>query len=255
MLSKPIEPRIACVRTNTRDNDVNCSIVKEEFREYNTSKKKYVQYNNVSRCLVKFIIVVVLNIYLQELCDMITKFGNIELHVIIKHLQDNYGTISVQDLDTNDKRRKTIKFLPDPIEILFNRLFDGKHFAEKAGDTMEDSVLTRIGYNTIADNGLFQQACYEWRKLSKVQQSWPKSKTDFTVTDKGHVNNKKLLEAGDHNTNNATTDIYTVTTLGNKLILGLLVLYDFCAYRSHLSTDHYESRKFHKNAQHLEKGR
>ena len=76
---------------------------------------------------------------------MITKFGNIEPHVIIKHLQDNYGTISVQDLDTNDKRRKTIRFLPDPIEILFNRLFDGKHFAEKAGDTMEDSVLTRIG--------------------------------------------------------------------------------------------------------------
>ena len=55
---------------------------------------------------------------------------------------------------------KTAWSPPDPIEILFNRLFDGKNFAEEGGDTMEDIVLTRIGYNTIAANGFFQQACY-----------------------------------------------------------------------------------------------
>ena len=46
--SKPTEPKPASVRTNTRENPVDCNLVKEEFREYNISKAKYLQYNNVS---------------------------------------------------------------------------------------------------------------------------------------------------------------------------------------------------------------
>ena len=103
---------------------------------------------------------------------------------------------------------------PDPIGILFNRLLDGKNFAEEASDTMEDSVLTRIGYNTIAANGLFQQACYEWRKLTRVEQSWAKFKTHFTAANKDRVNNKTLQDTGYHNANNATTDTNTVATRG-----------------------------------------
>ena len=204
--SKPTEPKAASVRTNTRENHVDYNLVKEEFREYNINKAKYLQYNNVSRCLVKLLLSAVPNIYLQALSDPITKFGAVEPHVIIQHLHDNYGTISVQDLDANDQRMKTAWSPPDPIEILFIRLFDGKHFAEEAGDKMEDSVLTRIGYNTIAANGLFQQACYEWRKLTRVQQDWTTFKIHFTAADKDRVNHKTLQDAGYHTANAATTD-------------------------------------------------
>ena len=154
--SNPIEPKLASVRTNTRENHVDYNIVKEEFREYNIGKAKYLQYNNVSRFLVKLFQAAVPTTYLQELSDPIPKFGNIEPHVIIKHLQNNYGTISAQNLDANDKHMKSSWFPLDPIEILFNWLFDGKRFEEEAGNTMEASALTRIGYNTIATNGLFQ---------------------------------------------------------------------------------------------------
>ena len=47
--SKPTEPKPASVRTNTRENPVDYNLVKEEFREYNISKTKYLQYNNVSK--------------------------------------------------------------------------------------------------------------------------------------------------------------------------------------------------------------
>ena len=61
---------------------------------------------------------------------------------------------------------------------------------------MEDSALTRIGYNTIAANILFQQACYEWCKLTRVEQYWDKFKYFFTAGDKDNVNNK-ILQASD----------------------------------------------------------
>ena len=109
---------------------------------------------------------------------------------------------------------KTAWSPPDPIEILINRLFNGTQFVEETGDTMEDSALTRTGYNTIADNGLFQQAYYEWRKLIRVEQSWAKFKTHFTAADKDRVNNKTLQDAGYHNVNNATIDTTTVATSG-----------------------------------------
>ena len=83
VLSKPTEPKPASVRTNTREYLVDYNLVKEEFRAYNISKAKYLQCNNVSRCLVTLLLVAVPNIYLQELSDPITKFGAVEPHVII----------------------------------------------------------------------------------------------------------------------------------------------------------------------------
>ena len=50
--TKSNEPRLASVRTNTRETHVEYNLVKEEFREYNIDKTKYLQYNNISRCLV-----------------------------------------------------------------------------------------------------------------------------------------------------------------------------------------------------------
>ena len=45
-------------------------------------------------------------IYIQELSDPITKFGNVEPHTIIEHLQDNYGSVTSLDLDENKERMK-----------------------------------------------------------------------------------------------------------------------------------------------------
>ena len=100
--SKLTEPKPASVRTNTRENPVDYNVIKEEFREYNISKAKYLQSNNVSRCLIKLLLAAVPNIYLQKLSDPIIKFGAVKPHVIIQYLHDNYGTISAQDLDSND---------------------------------------------------------------------------------------------------------------------------------------------------------
>ena len=47
------------------------------------------------------------SIYLQVVSNSITNFGIIKPYLIIKNLQDNYGTISQQDLDANDQRMKT----------------------------------------------------------------------------------------------------------------------------------------------------
>ena len=80
---------------------------------------------------------------------------------------------------------------------------------------MEDSVLTRIGYNTIAANSLLQQACYEWRKSTRVQQDLSTFTIHFTAADKDRVNHKTLQDAGYHTANNATTDtgISNISTL------------------------------------------
>ena len=71
------EPRPASVRTNTRENPVDYNIVKEVFREYNIGKAKYLQYNNVSRCLIQLFLAAVPIVYLQALSNPITKFGAI----------------------------------------------------------------------------------------------------------------------------------------------------------------------------------
>ena len=124
-------------------------------------------------------------------------------------------TIPTQDLDANNKRMNIPWYLPKPTEIWFNHLVDGKRFAKKADDTIEDSVLTKIGYNIIFNNGIFNQVCYEWCKLTRNCQSWIPFKIQLTATDKDPVNHRTLEDTSYHNANNATTDtdITNISTL------------------------------------------
>ena len=80
---------------------------------------------------------------------------------------------------------------------------------------MEDSVLTKIGYNIIFNNGIFNQVCFEWCKLTRNYQSWIPFKIQLTATDKDPVNHRTLEDTSYHNANNATTDtdITNISTL------------------------------------------
>ena len=145
-------------------------------------------------------------IYIQELSDPITKFGNVEPHTIIEHLQNNYGSVTSLDLDENKECMKASWSPPQPIEELYIRLIEGNRFADKAGDTMEHSTLVRASDKIIHANGLFTQAYYEWRKVLRIKQTWQEFKVYVTATDKDRSNNKTLEDAGFHNVNNATGD-------------------------------------------------
>ena len=211
--ANPTEPVPVSARTSTRTNPVNHDDVKEEFREFAAAKAKYSQYHNTSRCLVKQIIAAVPMIYIEELSHPITKFGNIEPHTIIDHLQVNYGTVTALDLDENEQRMRTPWAPPQPIEEMYRRLTEGKRFADEAGDTMEHSTLVRAGYKIIHATGQFTQACYEWRKVARPQQTWKALKLHFIAVDKDRLSNKTLEDAGFHNANGVTgTDTVSVVT-------------------------------------------
>ena len=108
-------------------------------------------------------------IYIQELSDPTIKFGFVESHTIIEHLQVDYGTMTSLDLDENEERMETPWPPPQPIEELYDRLIEEKFFANKASDTMEYSTLIRAGYKIIHPNCLFTHACYEWKKVLRNQ--------------------------------------------------------------------------------------
>ena len=148
--TNPTEPVPVSARTVTRSTPINYNDVKEEFREYTASKTKHYKYHNTSRFLVKQILVALLMIYIQELSHPITKFGNVEPHTIIEHLELNYGTVTILDLDENELRMKTL--------------------CRRTGVIMEYSTLVRAGYKVIHSNGQFTQVCCEWRKVTSLQQ-------------------------------------------------------------------------------------
>ena len=68
---------------------------------------------------------------------------------------------------------------PQPTEELYIRLIEGKHFADKASDTMEYSIFVRTSYKIIHANGLFTQVCYEWRKVIRMKQTWQEFKLNL----------------------------------------------------------------------------
>ena len=158
----------------------------------------------------------VLIIYIQKLSDPITKFGNIEPHTIIEHLQDNYGTVTSLDLDENEWHTKAPWSLPLPIEQLYIRLIEGKRFADKAGGTMEYSTLVQAGYKNIHTNSLFTLVCYELRKVLRIKQAWQEFKVHFIGVDEDRFNDKTLEDDGFHNTNIVTDDNTVLLTCTNS---------------------------------------
>ena len=111
--------------------------------------------------------------------------------------------ITQAELDENVKRMNTPWSPPTPVEMLFTQLTDASDFAIAGGDQMNEIMFVRAGYNIVYNNGLFTEACREWRAKTPAQMTMQAFTAHFKAADKDRHITTTVESAGYHGANAA----------------------------------------------------
>ena len=56
---------------------------------------------------------------------------------------------------------------------------EGKRFAARGNEVIDDAQLVRRGYDIVKKTGLFEDACMKWRSKPKADKTWAEFQTLF----------------------------------------------------------------------------
>ena len=101
-----------------------------------------------------------------------TWYNTTTLIEMIKYLYNNYGIISPEELEENDRRMREAYDPTKPIENLFEQMEEAVEYADAGGAAYNDKqILSRV-YLLVRNTGMYNDTCREWRKTASVQQTW-----------------------------------------------------------------------------------
>ena len=151
--STPPIPTVATrSATSTNTNTANSyDIYRMEYLAFQQNLDTYLLYHNMSKYLVKQIVVVVSCLYIEELEDAILKFGNISPSQIL----------STCELHTERLRQKISTEMQSIREVLYRELRKVKKCAKVAREVIPNSVFIRSRHRNIGDTELFSHTYYE----------------------------------------------------------------------------------------------
>ena len=167
----------------------------EALRTYQDSKHEYNLYRNASTALKHCITTSVDDEYIKALKKKITRYATVTPLELLTHLWTTYGEVTIVDLGANETRMKVQWNPPSPIESLFLQLEDGQAFASEGNETIDDSILVRLGYDNILATGQFTKYCAKWRKRAIADQKWPDFRKCFTEYNKERSDSMSVEEA------------------------------------------------------------
>jgi hypothetical protein len=91
----------------------------------------------------------------------------------------NYGRITPNDLDENDKRFKKQWDANQPFEALVEQIDDAMDFASAGQAPYTPAQIVSNAYNLVFNTGLYPEACREWRRRPQATQTWNNFVIDF----------------------------------------------------------------------------
>jgi hypothetical protein len=162
--------------------------ITETNRQYEITRNEYSLYINTNQALKNFVLNNVPHRFLAAKRHPITQFAQVSTLALMTHLWTQYGRVTTDDLIANAERMNAPWTPPTPIESLYEQLIEGKSFALKGNEQINDSTLVRIGYNLIKSTGLFEVACRQWRQ-SVTDHSFSNFQSFFTSADEDRRQN------------------------------------------------------------------
>ena len=88
---------------------------------------------------------------------------------MVKYLYENYGVITPEELEENDKRMRESYDQTKPIEIIFEQIVEAVEYANAGSTTYHDKQILSKAYLLVRNAGMYNDVCREWRKTAAVQ--------------------------------------------------------------------------------------
>jgi hypothetical protein len=172
---RPVHPGTLAIPDQT--TAAMTTVMKEEHHE---QVRLFREVQGVEKALIQQIVRAVEPPYLIALRDRNSNSLMGTAHSILDHLQQVYGRISPQMLDTREQELKDLTYNPkNPIDTVFNAVDDLADFARLGNQPLTDRQVISKAYIIINKTRRFKSSINEWNRKPHADQTWENFKIHF----------------------------------------------------------------------------
>ena len=118
---------------------------------------------------------------LRGLRNMHICYVGVTTQQILDHAYENYGVITVVDIEDNYTRMREPYNPTFPIETLFHQIELAVEYATTGKRPYQEDQVVSRAYLLILRTFLYSEACRDWDKKALADKKWSLFKTYFTV--------------------------------------------------------------------------
>jgi hypothetical protein len=172
------------------------AVITETNRRFAADLLEFNTYRTTDAVLEKQLIAAVPGTYINSLKQL--GFANVTTLKILQHLQQTYGTLTVDELTTN------IKSPNDSIEMLFEQIRESMLFAATT-DPISESTALRSALENVEKFGVFGDAVRDFRKQLEANKTY----NNFIEVNLADAERRRLMATKSAGYHTAATAINT----------------------------------------------
>jgi hypothetical protein len=158
------------------------AIITETNRRYAADLIEFKTYITTEAALKKQLIAAIPGTYINQLKHQVLGFANVTPLQILQHLQQTYGTLTVDELSSNIAKMNKPWSPNDAIEVLFEQIRESRLFAA-ATDPISDATALRSALENVESSGVFGDAIRDFRKQPEAAKTYANFLTAFNLAD------------------------------------------------------------------------
>jgi hypothetical protein len=142
--------------------------------------------------------------YFRLLADPDFGYADVSVAALLMHLRSTYGTITLEDLETN-RARLSADWNPDsPIEDVWALIRETQRFAADGNDPISDTTVLSLLLTAFEKTGVFTTAVDKWRDKDPADWTLANFQAHFTKANIERKRKSKLTaQSGGFHTANA----------------------------------------------------
>jgi hypothetical protein len=197
------------------------AVITETNRAHKAACAASNKYQEVTQALKMQLLEAVEDSFVSALSDDLVGYAMVSCADLMAHLQTTYGTITPDQLSANRDIFAAEWNHEAPIEDVWKRTQNCRHFATAGGDPISESETVRTLLSIIEKAALLANAVTDWRKRPQIEWTLANFKIDFTRANNERVRCLTVGNTG-HSANAATTPPTgtaspSITTDGTKM--------------------------------------
>jgi hypothetical protein len=142
----------------------------EELRQYN-------EHDVLMQALRRQIIESVEENYIKALRNKYTRYSSLSPSDLLKHLFDNYGKVTSEDIVQNENRLNEPWDGAEAFENIIDRIDECVDFAKEAEKPYTPEQILDRAHRIVSKSGLYHDDLKEWKKKAVADKNWINFKT------------------------------------------------------------------------------
>lgn len=150
----------------------------EMTRAHTEDSRCFREYHNVDKACKKVITKLVPEVYYRTLKNRYTGYNNVTALNILNHLWIEYGTLTEEMVQDNDRKLRSQISGETHFEELLMQIEDAQEVVAIQNPYTAEQIIS-IAFTLVQQTGYYDQGCREWKRKATNDKTWDNFKLHF----------------------------------------------------------------------------